>query len=488
MFQSGFIAKAMVYVERDIPVFNIANVLQSNMVVQQDKPMTLWGIAPAGDKISIQADWMKKTIIVQADNQGNWTDKIPVPKAKPGNFEKHQIWISHEKDTVTLNNILIGEVWMCTGQSNMTFMMDSIPGWGPGVLNFKEEVAAADYPEIRFIKIGTALEDQPQEDCNGKWEICSPQTITGFSAVAYYFGKELFQKLQIPVGLITNGIPGAACQSFTNRELMEADSILKKKYVNPYDAKPRKKDEYIMETLLRPSLIYNGMIHPIRHLSIRGFIWYQGNANVNDGMLYNKLCTTMLQGWRKDFDQGALPFYLVEQPPYNFGKNDPAANNLAVFREVQTVLLKMKNTGMAGTMDSKEFDNIHPRDKKPIGIRLAKVALNKTYKLKHTQYRGPVFKKFKVHKNKMKIFFDRESIGNGLKTNDGSLPKHFYVAGDDKVFYEGIAKIIGNQIWVYSPEVSQPVAVRYAFTNYPVTNFENREGLPAWPFRTDKWD
>lgn len=473
--------------KKDTSVLKVANVLQSNMVVQQNKPFRVWGSAAAGDRIIILADWMVKDKTVRADAEGNWLTSIRVPKAIHGDFNPHTITIIGNNDTIKLQNILIGDVWMCTGQSNMTFMMDSIKGWGPGVIDFKDEVAAADYPDIRLFKVGTALESQPQEDSKGKWELCNPKTIRGFSAVAYYFGRTLFQKLQIPIGLVTNGIPGAACQSFTNRNIMEADPVLKNKYLIPYDTIPRKKGESIFLTLSRPSLIYNGMIYPIRHLSIRGIIWYQGNANVNDGMIYNKLSTAMLKGWRKDFDQGALPFYLVQMPPYNFHKYDPTADNLALFREVQTAILKVKNTGMAVTMDSKEFDNLHPRDKKPVGVRLAKVALHKTYQLKDVQYRGPVFKKYKKDRDTIKITFEPASIGTGLTTSNNQPPEYFFVAGPDKIFHAAKASIVGDQVWIYSPEVHDPVAIRYAFTNYPVTNFENKEGLPAWPFRTDHW-
>ena len=177
--------------------FKIANILQSNMVVQQLKPMRVWGTAPAGNKISVRADWMKKPLIIHTDQKGKWLGEMSVPKALRGNFEKHTIMIIHGYDTVVLNNILIGEVWMCTGQSNMTFMMGNVKDWGPGVVDYEKEVAAADYPYIRLIGINTAWEDHPQEDCKGEWKPCTPKTIHSFSAVAYYFGRELFKELQI---------------------------------------------------------------------------------------------------------------------------------------------------------------------------------------------------------------------------------------------------------------------------------------------------
>ena len=467
--------------------FKVANILQSNMVIQQNKPFRIWGNAPANEVIRIQADWMKKDKTVRADAEGKWLTSVGVPKAIRGNFDPHTITITCANDMVRLRNILIGDVWICSGQSNLTYQMDTTKGGKDGVLNFEKEIAEADYPAIRLFTVGWAWEKKPQEDCKGKWEVCSPETVRRFSAVGYYFGRKLFQQLQIPIGLVDNGMPAAGCQAFTRREILASDPEIKKKYLDPYEAKPEKKGESILAILQRPSLIYNGMIYPVRHLSIRGFIWYQGESNRSDGMMYARLCKAMLKGWRHDFDQGKLPFYFVQLPPYNWGKHDSTAYEYALLREAQASMLKIKNTGMAVTLDVGDPDNLHPHNKKPVGIRLANIALHKTYGFTHILYRGPVFKKMKIEKDTVKISFDRATIGNGLSTNNGQPPEYFFVAGADKIFHEAKARIADDQVWLYSPEVHQPIAVRYAFTNYPLTNFENKEGLPAQPFRTDHW-
>ena len=458
----------------------VANVLQSDMVIQQDKPFRIWGEAFAGSEVSIRADWMKKNVIVFADKNGNWLGSIKVPKAVRGNFDAHIITIASQKDTIRLGNILIGDVWISSGQSNMAWKMED------GVSNFENEIDEANYPAIRLFTVGSSWEKKPQENCRGDWKICSNEEVRKFSAVGYYFGRELFEKLQIPIGLINSSMGATACQAFTSREVLASNSEIKEKYLDPYDSKPEE-GENIFEILRRPSLIYNGMIYPLRNLSIKGFIWYQGESNRNDGMMYAKLGTAMIHGWRHDFNQGKLPFYFVQLPPHSFGQHDSTLYDYALLREAQASMLNIENTGMAVTMDVGDPDDIHPQNKKPVGIRLAKIALHKTYNYKHILDKGPIFKKIKVDKDTLKIFFEQSSVGKGLTTNDGQSPKHFFVAGADKVFHEANAWIVDNQIWLSSPEVLSPVAIRYAFTNYPATNFENIDGLPAWPFRTDNW-
>lgn len=482
--QPGFHVMVTAQDKGDATVFTIANILQSNMVVQQSKPMHFWGTAPAGDVVTIQADWMRKPVLARADGRGNWIGKIPVPKATPKKFSSHTITVIHRNDTTIQSNILIGEVWMCSGQSNMTFLMGK--GRWPGVvLNSKQEIAEADYPFIRLFQVGTHWDSQPVPDCTGKWSTCSPETVDTFSAVAYYFGRELFNKLQVPIGLVANGMPATGCQAFASKEVLEADPVLKEKYVAPFLNKPMTQKEHLFARLQRPAIIYNGMIHPIRHLSIRGFIWFQGAANHKDGALYTRLCTAMLEGWRRDFDQGALPFYLVQIAPYDYKEKDPHV--VAVFREAQEAILSAENTGMVVTTDVGDVNDIHFPNKKPVGLRLAKVALHQTYHVKKLTYEGPRFSKFKVSGSIVKVSFIRSTLGTGLQTNDRKPPKHFFIAGKDRVFYPATTRIVNNRVWLTSEKVVHPVAVRYAFSNHPVTNFENQEGLPAWPFRTDRW-
>ncbi|RYZ95085.1 MAG: sialate O-acetylesterase, partial [Sphingobacteriaceae bacterium] len=294
-------------------------------------------------------------------------------------------------------------------------------------------------------------------------------------------------------GLVGAAIPATGCQAFVDLNVLLADSILKKKYVDPYtkgveEITAKNNKATTLTTLNYPGLVYNKMIYPFRDLSIKGFIWYQGESNNEDGKFYTRLSTAMLNSWRKDFDRGDLPFYFVQMTPYKWNKPDTTLNWYAKFREAQEEILKVKNTGMAVTMDVGEPDNIHPLNKKDVGIRLGKVALKKAYG-EDVIACGPQYKKFNVDGNIVKVQFDKKSIGTGLKTIDGKAPKHFYVAGADKKFYRADAKITGNEVWLTVPQqVQQPIAVRYAFTNFPLTNFANSAGLPAAPFRTDNWD
>ena len=230
------------------------------------------------------------------------------------------------------------------------------------------------------------------------------------------------------------------------------------------------------------------MIYPLKNISLRGFLWYQGESNKDDGAMYTRLNIAMIKNWRALFNQGDLPFYFVQVAPYNLLQHDSTAFNYAIFREAQSNITKEKNTGIALTMDIGDAEDIHPRNKKDVGIRLAKNALAKTYGFKNIQYEGPQFSGFTINKNIVTVSFDKASIGAGLTTSDNQPVKYFFIAGNDKIFYPASAQIINDKIVLSAPQVDKPVAVRYAFTNYPITNFCNKDGLPAMPFRTDTWN
>jgi len=472
--------------------FSIANPLQSNMVIQQAKPMKVWGTAPAGDVIKIKADWMTKVVSTRANDNNEWTAKLPVPPIDPGDFTSHAISFTHKDDCVVLTNILIGEVWLCSGQSNMDMQLKPFLPWLKGVLDYENEIANANHSEIRLLDIQTDFKANPVDQSRGVWKICNPENAADFSAVAYYFALELLNKLHVPVGLVTSAVGASGCQAWTSRETLAVDDSLNKKYLYPYDTSAYAKEKLdsivTFEKVLRPTLLYNAMIYPLKNISLRGFLWYQGESNKDDGIMYTRLCTAMIHNWRKLFAQGDLPFYYVQVAPYNWQQNDSTAFNYAVFREAQEAILTEKNTGIASTMDIGDPDDIHPRDKKNVGIRLALDALANTYGIKDVAYIGPKFSGLKIENDQAIISFEKASVGKGLTTSDQQSPKHFFIAGDDKIFYPADAKIINDKVILRSEKVLHPVAVRYAFTNYPITNFCNRAGLPATPFRTDKWD
>lgn len=477
---------------QEVAAFSLNNVLQSNMVIQQAKPMKVWGTASKGDLIKVKADWMKSAAEINTDKNNEWLGTIEVPAAIAGNYTSHTITIIDNNDSIQLNNILIGEVWLCSGQSNMDMQLKPFLPWLRGVTDYENEIAAADHPEIRVLDIATDFKAQPVKEAKGKWTICTPQTAGDFSAVAYYFALELLHKLQVPVGLITSAVGGSSCQIWTSRETLSSDAELNKKYLYPYDTSAHSKEVLdsivTFEKVLRPALFYNAMIYPLKNISLRGFLWYQGESNKDDGDMYTRLNIAMIKNWRALFNQGDLPFYFVQIAPYNLQQHDSTAFNYAIFREAQSNITKEKNTGIALTMDIGDAEDIHPRNKKDVGIRLAKNALAKTYGIKNIQYEGPQFSGFAINKNIVTVSFNKASIGAGLTTSDNQPVKYFFIAGDDKIFYPASAQIINDKIVLSALQVDKPVAVRYAFTNYPITNFCNKDGLPAMPFRTDTWN
>ncbi len=460
----------------------LASVLQSNMVVQQKKPFIIWGKAAPGTAISITTTWQQKRQTL-SHTDSTWKLQVNVPSATPGDFTKHTLTVSAGPQTITLNNLLIGEVWLCSGQSNMDMSMQPFLPWHNGVNNNEEEIAAANFADIRLFRITKETSTVLRDTLNGTWKSCTPQAVKDFSGVAYYFGRKLFNELNIPIGLVQSAYGGASCQAFMKREALAADTLLKKQYLDPYDKNSNEKT-----LVLRPMLIYNAMIHPVVNLSIKGFLWYQGESNAGEIKLYPKLNAAMINSWRKEFNQGDLPFYFVQMTPHNWKKNNPAENNYARFREAQqSILQQIRNTGMVCTMDVGEPDNIHPQNKKAVGERLALLVLSNDYGVKQFTVSGPVFKEIKIKNGEVIIHFMKSSVGDALQTSDGEAPRHFFIAGADKKFYPAEAVIKGKTIRVYSKMVAKPFAVRYAFTNYPVTNLQNKEGLPVFPFRTDNW-
>ena len=298
--------------------------------------------------------------------------------------------------------------------------------------------------------------------------------------------------MRIPIGLVVSSVGASNCQIWTSRETLAADPVLNEKVLKPYDTSPVAKEKLdsvvTFEKVLRPTLFYNAMIYPLRNLSIRGFLWYQGESNRHDGPLYTRLNAAMIRNWRQLFKQGDLPFYYVQVAPWKWEGDTTSTDYYAKFRQAQdSIRFKVKNTGMAVTMDIADSTDLHPRDKQNVGIRLAKNALALTYGQKQVAWLGPEYLRMERNGGKVKLFFKPATIGKGLTTSNGKTPEHFFVAGPDRKFYKATATITGNQVLLDCPQVTNPVAVRYAFTNYPTTNFCNKEGLPAVPFRTDPW-
>jgi sialate O-acetylesterase len=469
---------------KDTARLQFADPLQNNMVIQQNKPFKVWGKAKAGHAVEIQADWLTGPVTVKADSAGNFIGIINVPKIKKGDYTAHTLWIRSGKEIRKLKNLLIGDVWFLSGQSNMQFDMK-------GVLNAEAEVAAADYPHIRLLNVALNFSATPVNAIKGVWQECTPASVKGFSAVGYYFGRAIHNKLDIPIGLIFSGIGAAAAQAYVPQSVLAADPLLDSVYLEPYlrSAKSRERitPAFTFEKVTRPFLLYNALINPFVNLSIKGICWYQGASNRQERNSYTRLMYAMIKSWRKNFSQGNLPFYYVQVAPFFYGNPDSVLDDYAYFREAQEKISRLNNTAMVVTMDVGEAKNLHPKDKEPVGERLARTALNRTYGFLDVAYRGPHFQSVRFVKDTAIVSFDPASVTGGLRTNDGGAPRYFFVAGRDRVFHQGKAVIYHNKIYITSAAVKEPVAVRYAFTNFPVTHLENGEGLPAVPFRSDKW-
>ena len=462
----------------------VNSILQSNMVVQQNKPFTVWGYAPAGATITIQADWLAAPVHVVAATGNTFSGIISVPAVRRGDFTKHRLTVASGNETVALDNVLLGETWICSGQSNMQFGMKETK-------DAAQEIPAATYPHIRLFSAGLNFSNAPVDSIAGTWRECTPATVRDFSAVAYHFGRELHAALNVPVGIIFTGIGASAAQAYVPREVLAADTLLNRVYLQPYLNSPKSKEKidggFTFEKVTRPFLLYNALIHPFTNLSIKGFTWYQGEANRMERATYTQLTQTMIQSWRTNFSQGNLPFYYVQVAPFWYDKADSTLADYAFFREAQENIAELNNTAMVVTMDVGEARDLHPKNKKPIGVRLAKTALNRTYGFLNMPYQGPAFDYAEYAKSKVVVHFRPETAPSGLETNDGKSPAYFFVAGADQHFHPATATIQGKTVVLTSRQVKKPVAVRYAFTNFPVTNLQNKSGFPALPFRTDNW-
>lgn len=469
--------------------FKLGNHLQSNMVVQQNKPLKLWGDAQPGAKIEARADWLAGWHSATADTKGEWEISLPVPSAIPGTPTPYTINLRSGAAEITLTNILIGDVWLCSGQSNMDMQLKPFLPWLLGTMHYQQEIANAFYPHIRLFDLETDFSATPMRDGKGNWSVCSPQTVGDYSAVAYFFARDIYLQKRIPVGLVVTSIGASTAEAWTSRDTLSADAALNKKYLYPYDTSARSKEKLdatvTFDKVARPTLLYNSMVYPLRNVSLSGILWYQGESNRHDGAMYTRLLSAMIRNWRNLLKQGDLPFYYVQVAPYTWQEDNPLAFEYAELREAQgNVRQHVPATEMVLTMDISDPLDIHPRNKQDVGHRLAQVALAKQYGFNNLVYKGPEYRSVSTVKDTLVVHFKAEGLGSGLGTNDGQAPRHFFVAGKDKRFHPAVALIRNNEVWLYSDKVKKPEAVRYAFTNYPVTNFGNIEGFPTVPFRS----
>lgn len=460
------------------------NIIGSNMVLQQNTLVPLWGWAASGTSVEVTPSWGNKTTVI-ADANGKWKTAIQTPIALAGQAPTYTLTVAGPSNTLSFTNILVGEVWLTSGQSNMAFAMNFLDvGTNRGVLNYVSEIAAANYPSIRLFDVPKIPATTPQTNCTGTWASCTPATVTNFSAVAYYFARKLhlYSGLNVPIGIINASYSGSPIQTWIKNSILTADAALNTKYVVPVTA--------ATSATSKPSCFYNAMIAPIIPYAIKGAIWYQGESNSGDGAIYTTANVAMLNDWRTDWGTD-FSFYATQLSPrlFTLGQSDNGYSR-ADFREIQGGFTSLIKTGIIPTGDAlfaaEEYYNAHPRNKKLIGERLALMALGRDY-AQPVQYLGPKYLSSTVSGSTMIINYEPVSIGSGLGIGTGLSLNCFKIAGSDKLFYPANAVIVGNTVVVSSPSVTVPVAVRYAYTDGAMTNFQNKEGVAAYPFKTDSW-
>jgi sialate O-acetylesterase len=506
-------------------------IIGEHMMLQAGSHTPLWGWADPGESIAVTVGGSKAATTAGPD--GKW--QVVFTDLKAGDTPVRVSIVG--RNALTFEDVLIGDVWVCSGQSNMALPVRRILGRDA---NDPKGLGQVNHPQIRLFKLPKETSLDPLSDCKGSWSPCTPAEAREFSATGYYFGREIHLAGKIPVGLINASRGGSSGQMWTSLEALKSEPGLSDYLKRILAAKadyPQRKEAYLKwkqdsskwpETLKRweaeaakdlaegepapakptkpvetmprpegmdpwednvmnlPTVLFNGMISPILPFGIKGAIWYQGEGNTDEAELYRTLFTAMVRDWRKRWGQGDFPFYVVQLSGFQAPRDQPGESNWAAFREVQSSLQKsVPNSGMAVTIDIGNAQDIHPLSKEEVGRRLSLVALAKTYG-KPLEYSGPDYERMEANHGKIRLHFTH--AGSGLIAKGGGPLKRFAIAGADRKFFWGDAGIDGATVVVSSPQVPNPVAVRYAWDINPDgCNLFNADGLPASPFRTDDW-
>ncbi|MBA2762671.1 MAG: sialate O-acetylesterase [Segetibacter sp.] len=457
----------------------LPKLISNNMVLQRDIAIPIWGWGSAGEKIEV--DFNGKRYKSVTDASGKW--KLNLRKTKAGG--PYNIIIKGS-NTITLNNILIGDVWLCSGQSNMELKM----------LTVKEKYAAdieiGTNNQIRHFMVNKASSVTVQDTiASPGWMMADPTTIPSFSAVAYFFAKTLFDKYHIPVGLLHTSWGGTVAEAWTSEEgLKEFPHYLSRlQEMRTPEAQSKLMENGKLKPIPNePTALYNAMITPLIPYAIKGAIWYQGESNANNKKAYEYryLFPAMIKDWRSNWHQGNFPFLFVQLANFQAAATKPEESTWAELRESQLLTLSLPNTGMAVIHDIGEAKDIHPKNKKDVGIRLALAAEKIAYHDNTVVYSGPVYKSMQIKNDKVYLSFTNK--GSGLMANNADTLTQFAISGADKKFVWAHAKIEDDKVVVWSEQVANPAAVRYAWANNAEgCNLYNKEGLPASSFRTDNW-
>lgn len=459
------------------------------MVLQQGQALPVWGWGDDGEVVTVK---FRGQSVAATVRNGKWQTQLRAVRAgKPDTFT-----VSSRTRTVTFTNVLVGEVWVCSGQSNMQWPLER--SFEPAA-----DIASATNTWIRLLPVPRVKADAPSVVMKSAWQVCSPEAVKSFSAVGYYFGRALQQARRVPVGLIESDWGGSPAEVWMSREslevnpryqaqILDAYEVAFKNYQNALAAHEKEKaaaqqagQEFKKQpprAPWKPTELYNGMIYPLLPYAIQGAIWYQGESNAGRAEQYRTLFPDMIRCWRRDWGQKDFTFLAVQLAPFRAIKDEPGESDWAELREAQLLATKvLPKVGMAVITDVGDPNDIHPTKKRPVGERLALAARGIAYGEKIV-YSGPIYRSVKFEGNKAILSFDH--VGKGLEARDGAL-KGFAICGEDRKFVWAEAQIVGDTVVVSSPQVAKPVAVRYGWADCPVVNLWNKDGLPASPFRTD---
>ena len=455
----------------------LPSLIADNMMLQQNCQATLWGSAAPNSQVTIIPSWASAATTTTAGDDGKWTATVATPEAS---FDSYQITFADSESSTTVSGVIVGEVWLAAGQSNMQMPLKGFDGCC--VQNGQDDAinASRDYPGVRMFNVPMKHSYTPQESCGGHWMTTQNFTdVMEFSATAFYFASNLSQALSVPVGIVNCSYGGTRVESWLPKEILDGYPDISTDSATIWASSP----EYE-----RPLVTYNAMFYPIRHYTVKGIIWYQGCSNVGSFSTYAERLATMVERWKTDMAQPELPFYYVEIAPYDYGSGDYASG--ARLREAQLKAESLiPNSAMTSTNDLAEtFEryNIHPRRKMEVGHRLSYLALNLTYGMTQVCCFGPRYKSWRTEGNQAWVAFDH--LDRGMCRNYDF--KGFEIAGDDQVFYPADNAWLNwqtNEIVVTSDKVPAPAAVRYCFRDFQTGTVIGGNELPAVPFRTDDW-
>ncbi|HUG80732.1 MAG TPA: sialate O-acetylesterase [Bryobacterales bacterium] len=478
----------------------LPQILSAHMVLQREQPVRIWGWAEAGERVTV--DFAGQRASTDANAEGKWQVFLnPMPAGGPYDMTVEG------RNKIVLRDVLLGEVWIGSGQSNMVWPVGRSD-------NAEKEISSADFPRLRLFKVKLLVSGEPLEDVEGSWQAATSESVADFSAIGYFFGRELHREMGVPFGIIQTAWGGTPAQSWTSREALAADPALQRVFddwAQVLSAYPAAKEKHQAELKQweqqaaktasgagsaapwphapmgpehphSPAGLYNAMIAPLTPFAIRGALWYQGESDGDSarGYLYRDLFPAMIEDWRRAWARGPFPFLFVQLA--NF-RPVPEKSEWPELREAQQMTLDLRNTGMAVTIDIGESEDIHPTNKQDVGHRLALAARAVAYG-REVVHSGPVYRQMTIEGSGARLWFD--SVGGGLTAHGGEL-KDFVIAGPDRQFHAAQARIEGDTIVVSSAKVKTPLAVRYAWHADPKGNLFNRSELPASPFRTDDW-